>query len=141
MSENSYTFIVHWPDEEPEEEQTEALEDDFLDEPEESDEVEDNADDESEPPAPVLVTSAELEKSNQSCQYWRTECPEVLTTAKNVIRYYPTACKLKVSLPNYFNRRKGETFEGKGVGLSLDALKAAPETLNRLIQILLALNE
>lgn len=131
-------FRVIWPDDDNE---PDNLEDDFIDEPEESGGVEDNTDDESESPAPVLVTPAELGKSNQSHQYWKAERAEVLTTAKNVIRYYPTACKLKVSLPDYFNRRKGETFEGKGVGLSLDALKAAPETLNRLIQILLELRE
>lgn len=131
MSENSYTFIVHWPDEEPEEEQTEYLEDELTEEEEEASEV----------PLVPLVSQAKLNEGNQSAQYWRLECPEVLTTAKNRFRYFPKSGKLKAGLPDFYSKRRAEFSEGKSVGIDLASLKAAPATLSRLIQILLELRD
>lgn len=77
----------------------------------------------------------ELRESNQLSKYWLIESPEVLETAKNVIRYYPKHGKLAVHLPDYCTR-DCKTHIGKGVGLNLDALQDEPEVLHRLIAIL-----
>ena len=77
----------------------------------------------------------ELRDSNQLSKYWLIESPEVLETAKNVIRYYPKHGKLAVHLPDYCTR-DCQTHIGKGVGLNLDALQDEPDVLHRLIEIL-----
>ena len=77
----------------------------------------------------------ELRESNQLSKYWLIESPEVLETAKNVIRYYPKHGKLAVHLPDYCTR-DCQTHIGKGVGLNLDALQDEPDALHRLIEIL-----
>ena len=77
----------------------------------------------------------ELHESNQLGKYWLIESPEVMDTAKNVIRYYPKHGKLAVHLPDYCTR-DCKTHIGKGVGLNLDALQDEPKVLHRLIEIL-----
>ena len=77
----------------------------------------------------------ELIVSNQSARYWEWDTAEELETEKNRIYYYPNAGKLAVRLPLYRNSL------GKLSGLDLNALKRAPEVLDRLIEILLSLKE
>ena len=78
----------------------------------------------------------ELRESNQLGQYWKLETPEVLETAKNVIRYYPKHGKLVVHLPDHCSRKDFSVHVGKGVGINLAALEDEPEVLHRLIEIL-----
>lgn len=68
--------------------------------------------------------------------FWEDEKPKVIISARNTFRYYPKAQKLAVCLPDYQDRKTGETKIGKTTVVDLDALKRAPQALDGLIQIL-----
>ena len=78
----------------------------------------------------------EAERTNQTAKFWEIEDPEVMTTEKNVMRYYPKAERLVIHLPDYTHAQTGAQMPGKGCGINLEALAYAPEVLDRIIEIL-----
>lgn len=85
-----------------------------------------------------MITREEAERNNQLSKYWEYETPEVLTTEKNLICYYPIAKRLVVKFA-YKDRKTGEQKGFKGTGLNLEALAESPAILDRLIEILSSL--
>lgn len=60
--------------------------------------------------------------------YWEKETPETATTTKNILRYFPEAGKLQISMPSWKNEA-GEEKTGKTVTLDITALKTSPDAL------------
>lgn len=58
--------------------------------------------------------------------YWEYENPLVIETTKNVLRYFPQAGKLQVSLPSWTND-KGEEQPGKTVTLDVESLQLSED--------------
>ncbi len=56
-------------------------------------------------------------------RYWEEEAPEVITSEKNVLRYYRNAGKLQVARPDWTDK-DGTVKQGKAVALDLEALEA-----------------
>ena len=54
--------------------------------------------------------------------YWQTETPIVAASAKNVLRWFPKAGRLQVSLPDWTGGN-GKTNPGKTVTLNVEALR------------------
>lgn len=69
-------------------------------------------------------------------KFWKYETPEELRTGKNTFRYYPKAGRLVAHLPNYFSDRDDAWKMGKGTSINLESLKARPEVIDRLVEIL-----
>lgn len=77
-------------------------------------------------------------------RYWIYEEPQVHSTGKNAIRYYPQAGKLQFALCDYVTATKDrttgriteETKPGRLSALDLDALGEDQDTLKWLLSIL-----
>lgn len=71
--------------------------------------------------------------------YWQTETPIVATSAKNVLRWFPKAERLQVSLPDWVGGN-GKTNPGKTVTLNVEALRESDdvEAAKRIFQEVLA---
>ena len=67
--------------------------------------------------------------------YWTEETPTVVDTGANVLRYYPQAGKLQVSLPSWINR-EGNISQGKTVVIEVEALQANSKAVELLTQLL-----
>lgn len=85
---------------------------------------------------PKLKTAEQLEQANQGGKYWEAENPVYMATEKNAFRLYPKAGRLKISLPDYFCKKRRAMSEGKGIGVNLQALADQPEVLAWLISTL-----
>ena len=57
-------------------------------------------------------------------KYWLAEHPQTITTAKNVLQYYPEAGKLSVAREPWFDDA-GNARQGKTVCLDISALMEA----------------
>lgn len=67
--------------------------------------------------------------------YWTEETPTIIDTGANVLRYYPQAGKLQVSLPDWLNK-EGDACQGKTVAVDVEALQASTTAMALLAQIL-----
>lgn len=67
--------------------------------------------------------------------YWTEETPTVVDTGANVLRYYPQAGKLQVSLPSWINK-EGDICQGKTVAVDVEALQANSKTVELLTHLL-----
>lgn len=65
--------------------------------------------------------------------YWEQEQPTIISTGKNILRYFPKAGKLQVSQPNWTND-KGEEKPGKTVTLDIEAARETPEAVELIKQ-------
>ena len=54
-------------------------------------------------------------------KYWETETPIEVDTGKNILKYFPQAEKLQISMP-YWTDSAGEKKQGKTVTFNLTAL-------------------
>ncbi len=59
-------------------------------------------------------------------RYWEEETPVVVETAKNVLRWFPRAGKLQISLPNWTDK-EGSEKPGKTVTLDVEALQVSED--------------
>jgi len=66
--------------------------------------------------------------------YWEHETPKVVDTGKNVLRYFPEAGKLQISMP-YWTNDAGEERPGKTVTLDLTAVQETPEAVELMRKI------
>ena len=67
-------------------------------------------------------------------KYWESEKPLVITTGKNVLRYFKAAGKLQISNPNWTDKN-GEEKPGKTVTLDLTSLRETEGGLDLLKQL------
>ncbi|MEG1953974.1 MAG: hypothetical protein RR115_07055 [Hydrogenoanaerobacterium sp.] len=67
--------------------------------------------------------------------YWTEETPTIVDTGANVLRYYPQAGKLQVSLPDWLNK-EGDSCQGKTVAVDVEALQANSKAVALLTQLL-----
>lgn len=67
--------------------------------------------------------------------YWTEETPTIIDTGANVLRYYPQAGKLQVSLPDWLNK-EGDSCQGKTVAVDVEALQTSTTAMALLAQIL-----
>lgn len=74
---------------------------------------------------------------NNTPAFWEKEAPEVITTDKNTIRYYPEAKVVSVQGHDYYDPRTGELKTARLSVLHLAALKKNPEAAKRLAAIIL----
>jgi len=71
--------------------------------------------------------------------YWQTETPVVAASAKNVLRWFPKAGRLQVSLPDWTGGN-GKRNPGKTVTLNVEALRESDdlEAARRIFKEILA---
>lgn len=62
-------------------------------------------------------------------RYWDSEEPVVADTGKNILRYFPQAGRLQVSLPNWTND-SGQQRHGRTITIDLNALCKCPDAVN-----------
>jgi hypothetical protein len=68
-------------------------------------------------------------------KYWESETPIEVNTGKNILRYFATAKKLQVSMPNWINA-DNEWKQGKTITIDVPALTEIPAALDILQQII-----
>ena len=67
-------------------------------------------------------------------KYWETEAPVEVNTGKNILKHYPKAGKLQISMPEWKNET-GETRRGKMVVLDIAALQASREATKIILDL------
>ncbi|MDR1874191.1 MAG: hypothetical protein LBQ90_04150 [Synergistaceae bacterium] len=68
-------------------------------------------------------------------KYWEDEQAQIVDTGKNVMRFFPKAEKLQVSMP-YWTDKDGTQKPGKTITLDVKAIRETPEAVELLKQIL-----
>jgi hypothetical protein len=68
-------------------------------------------------------------------KYWEGEPNAEIDTSKNVVKYWRSAGKLQISMPNWKDK-DGKEKKGKTVTLNLDALRETDGAINILKMIL-----
>ena len=68
-------------------------------------------------------------------KYWESEEPTTVDTGKNVLKFFPEAQRLQVSMPDWQDK-DGQPCRGKTVTLNLSALHESPAALDLLRQVI-----
>ena len=70
-----------------------------------------------------------------SYRYWEIEEPITASTGKNILRLFPEAQRLQVSMPDWVDT-SGQQCRGKTVTLNISALHESPAAISLLRQVI-----
>ena len=73
-------------------------------------------------------------------EYWNDETPMIADTGKNILRYFPKAGRLQISLP-YWRDKNGEQKNGRTVTLDVAAAAENVEAVRLLKAVMKDIEE